>query len=131
MLFIKLIIIYIFFVSLSGLFTQSQSPSSPQPQQPPPVGGMFASMLLPFLIIFLAFYFLIIRPQRKQEQERRKMLANLQKNDYVLTSGGIYGTIVQVKDDEITFKIDENVKVKLAKSAVVSVISRAKNTHEK
>ncbi len=102
-----------------------------QPAPQPPPTSMFASMLLPFLIIFIAFYFLIIRPQKKQEQERKKMLANLQKNDYVLTSGGIYGTIIQVNDDHVTFKIDDNVKVKLAKSAIVNVISKAKSEKEK
>ncbi|MFN7181854.1 MAG: preprotein translocase subunit YajC [Planctomycetota bacterium] len=123
------VLVNLFFLSLK-FFSQSQTPSSP-PQNPPSPASVFTSMLLPFLIIFLAFYLLIIRPQKKQEQERKKMLQNLQKNDYVLTSGGIYGTILQVKDDEVTFKIDDNVKVKLAKNAIVSVISKAKTTEQK
>ncbi len=111
---------------------QPASPSAPtQPQQPaPPAGATLASMVLPFLIIFVAFYFLLIRPQKKQEQQRKKMLDSLQKNDYVLTSGGIYGTVVQVKDNEITLKIDDNVKVKMARNAVVGIITKAKNPEE-
>lgn len=100
-----------------------------QPQQPPPT-ATFASMLLPFLIIFIAFYFLLIRPQKKQEQQRKKMLDNLQKNDYVLTSGGIYGTISQIKDDEVTLKVDDNVKIKIARSAIVNIISKARSGEE-
>lgn len=109
---------------------QSVPTTAPPSPAPPPPTAALTSMLIPFLIIFVAFYFLLVRPQKKQEQQRKKMLDSLQKNDYVLTSGGIYGTISQIKDDEVILKVDENVKIKMAKNAIVSVISKSKSAEE-
>ncbi|MEK7449133.1 MAG: preprotein translocase subunit YajC [Planctomycetota bacterium] len=80
-------------------------------------------MIVPFALIFVLFYFLFIRPQKKKEQERLKMLQNIQKNDRVLTSSGIYGIIVGIKDNEVTLRIDEknDVKIRLARSAVIAI----------
>lgn len=85
--------------------------------------GAFVSMLIPFALMFLLLYILIIRPQKKKEQERLNMIQNVKKNDYVLTTGGIYGTVIGVKDNEVVLKIDDanNTKVKLAKSSIVGV----------
>lgn len=83
----------------------------------------FLSMLLPFALMFILLYILILRPQRKKEQKRIEMIQNVQKNDYVLTTGGIYGTVLSAKDNEVTLKIDDsnNTKVRLAKSAIIGV----------
>ena len=54
--------------------------------------------LLPLVFIFIIFYFLLIRPQKSKEKERQKMLKELDKNDEVVTSSGIHGTIVNIKD---------------------------------
>lgn len=85
--------------------------------------GSIISMIIPFALMFLLLYVLIIRPQRKKEQERLGMIQNVKKNDYVLTTGGIYGTVLAVKDNEVILKIDDsnNTKVKLAKSAIIGV----------
>ena len=95
--------------------------------QEPGGGSALLSMLLPFALMFGLLYLLIIRPQKKKEQQRQAMINNAQKNDQVLTSGGIYGVITHIKDNEVTLKIDEdsNVKIKLAKSAIVGVIKKA------
>lgn len=77
--------------------------------------------LVPFLLIFVIFYFLIIRPQKKQEGERQKMIKGLNKNDEIVTTGGMHGTIVNVKDKTVVVRIDENVKIELDKSAVAYV----------
>lgn len=74
--------------------------------------------LLPILLIFVIFYFLLIKPQKKAQQEHVKMLEGLQKNDEIITSGGMHGTIVAIQDDIVTLRIDENVKIKIQKSAV-------------
>lgn len=94
-----------------------------QTQQPttPGAAGLFAGFF-PLIIIFLIFYFLIIRPQVKQTKRHQKMLAGLKKGDLVLTSGGIYGTIVNIKGNVIELKISENVKVKVNKNAISGVI---------
>ena len=57
--------------------------------------------LLPLAMIFVVFYFMLIRPQRLRDKEHQKMLASLSKNDDVVTSGGIHGTIVNVKDNSV------------------------------
>ena len=77
--------------------------------------------LIPFIFIFIIFYFLLIRPQKTKEQEQRKMLEKLDKNDEVVTSGGIHGTIVNVKEKSVVLRIDDNVKMEVEKSCVAYV----------
>lgn len=77
--------------------------------------------LLPLILIFVVFYFLLIRPQKSKEKEHTKMLAGLNKNDEVVTTGGIHGTIVNVKEKTIVLRIDENVKLELEKGCVAYV----------
>jgi preprotein translocase subunit YajC len=78
-------------------------------------------MTLIFLGLMLVFmYFILFRGPKKREQEHRKMIQSLKKNDKVRTIGGIIGVIVDVKDDEITLKVDEstNTKIKVLPSAI-------------
>jgi preprotein translocase subunit YajC len=77
--------------------------------------------LLPLLLIFVVFYFLLIRPQKSKEKEHENMLKGLNKNDDVVTSSGIHGTIVNVKDKTITLRVDDNVKIELEKNCVAFV----------
>ena len=74
--------------------------------------------LLPFILMFVIFYFLLIAPQRKKQKEHSNMLAKLKKNDEVVTTGGIYGVVVNVKDNSVTLKVDDNVKIEVQKSAI-------------
>ena len=73
---------------------------------------------LPLILIFVVFYFLMIRPQQKQKKEHEEMLRNLAKNDEVITSGGIHGTIVNVKEASVVLRIDENTKIEVEKYAI-------------
>jgi len=77
--------------------------------------------LLPLFFIFFIFYFLIIRPQKNKEKEHQKMLSGLAKNDEVITSGGIHGVVVNVKDKTVILRIDENVKIEIEKNCIVYV----------
>ena len=77
--------------------------------------------LFPLILIFVIFYFLLIRPQKAKEKEHLKTLAKLNKNDEVVTSGGIHGTIVNVKDKTVVLRIDDNVKMEIEKNAVAYV----------
>ncbi len=81
--------------------------------------------LMPIVLIFVIFYVLLIRPQKKAQEEHKKLLAQLKKNDEVTTTGGIYGTIVNVKDDTVTLRVDDNVKIDVLKSAISTVRRRA------
>jgi len=74
--------------------------------------------LLPLFFIFGIFYFLLIKPQKKQEQERQKMLADLHKNDEVVTNSGIHGTVINVKDKTVILRVDENVKLEIEKNCI-------------
>ncbi len=84
---------------------------------------------LPFILILLMMYLLLFRGPRKKQQEHKQMVKSLQKNDKVRTIGGIIGTIVDIKDDEVTLKIDEsnNTKIKIASSAIGKNVSRDKD----
>lgn len=77
--------------------------------------------LLPLVFIFVIFYFLLIRPQKTKEKQHQKLLAGLTKNDNIVTTGGIHGTIVNVKDKTITLRVDENVKMEVEKNCVAYV----------
>lgn len=91
--------------------------------QPQP-GANFTVLIVQFLLIGVIFYFLLIRPQRAEEKKRQELLSKLSKNDEVITSSGIHGTIVNVKDKTVILRIDDNVKVELEKAAVVTVTKR-------
>ena len=78
--------------------------------------------LLPMILIFVVFYFLMIRPQRKKDKQVKEMLNNLKKDDRVCTIGGIYGTIVALKDDTITLAVGkDNLSMVVARWAIRSV----------
>lgn len=73
---------------------------------------------IPLIFVFAVFYFLIIRPQKKKQKEHEEMVKNLKKNDEVVTSGGIHGTIVNVKDKTFVLRVDENAKMEIDKISV-------------
>ena len=82
-------------------------------------GGTSSLMgLMPIAVIFVIFYFLLIRPQKKQQQEHAKMISELSKNDEVITAGGVFGTIVNIQDDIITLRVDDNTRIKIQKNSV-------------
>ena len=77
--------------------------------------------VLPIVAIGLVFYFLVIAPANKQRRKTAEMLSTLKKGDRVLTSGGIYGTVQGVEAEVVYLKIAENVKVKVARSAITGI----------
>lgn len=85
-------------------------------------GGSLVSTLIMFGAIFAIFYFMIIRPQQKKAKEREKLLSNLEKGDKVVTSGGVHATIVGLEEKTALIEIAPNVKVKIERSAIGSVL---------
>lgn len=81
--------------------------------------GSMLQTFLPFVLIIVVFYFFMIRPQMKRQKELRKFREALKKGDKIITTGGIYGVVSEVKDDAIVIEIADNVKVKVDKSAVI------------
>lgn len=92
-----------------------------QPKSP----GLFNTPLFPIILIFVVMYFFMFRGQRKKQKEHRQMLESIQRNARVRTIGGIIGTVVDVRDDEVVIKIDEsnNTKMHVARSAVGKVLT--------
>lgn len=76
----------------------------------------------PIILIFAVMYLLILRPQQQRQKKMDAMLKALKKGDRVLTSSGIYGTVVGVDDHKAVLKIAEDVKVEFAKSAIAQVV---------
>jgi preprotein translocase subunit YajC len=85
--------------------------------------GTFLIQILPIAAIFLVFYFIVIAPANKQRRKTQQMLSALKKGDRVVTQGGIYGTVQGVEAEVVYLKIAENVKVKVARSAVTGLVS--------
>jgi len=92
----------------------------PLAQTAPPGGGL--GSFLPIILLFVGMWFLIIAPQRKRQKAHEKMLSELKTGDEVITSGGIYGTITNVKDDRLVVRIADNTKIELGKSFVASKV---------
>ncbi|HOA77695.1 MAG TPA: preprotein translocase subunit YajC [Thermosynergistes sp.] len=77
-----------------------------------------SSLLLPLLLFVLIFYFLIIRPQRRRQKQHEQMLASVNRGDQVVTIGGFFGTVKDVKDDSFILEIADGVRVRILKSAI-------------
>ncbi len=80
------------------------------------------AMLFPFAIVFAIIYFLMIRPQQKKQQELQSMLNALKAGDNVIASG-IYGEVTKIKDDVVTLKIADNVRIRVHRASVTSILS--------
>ena len=82
----------------------------------------YAVQFLPMILIFVIFYFMLIRPQRKKDKEAKQMLENLKVGDRICTIGGIYGTIVRIKDQVLTIEVGEQkTQMMIARWAVRNV----------
>jgi preprotein translocase subunit YajC len=81
---------------------------------------------LPLALVFAVFYFLLIRPQQQKAKEHRGVLANLMKNDQIITSGGLYGRVLALADDVVTVEIAPNVKVQISRPQIATVVTAGK-----
>lgn len=84
-----------------------------------PAGGI--GMFLPLILIMGIFYFLMIMPAQRRQKKVTEMLKNLKNGDKVITSGGIFGTIVGMDDDSVQLRIAEQVKIKISRSAIAGL----------
>jgi preprotein translocase subunit YajC len=104
----------------SVAYAMGQAPQMQGQPAPSPIVSF-----IPIILMFLIFYFLLIRPQQKRQKEHEKMITELKKNDEVVTTGGIHGTIVNVKDKTFIVRVDDNVKLEISKSAIAAVTRQA------
>src|SRR3989338_6135555 len=91
----------------------------PPQQAPSPM-----TMLFPFAMMFVIFYLMVFRPQAKERRAHQQMLKNLKKHDEVTTAGGILGTVLNVKPDTVTLRVDDNVKVEVEKASIARLLKR-------
>ena len=88
-------------------------------------GAASIASFLPLILIFVIMYFLMIRPQQKRMKEHRAMVEALRRGDQVVTQGGIVGKVVKVQEDGmVEVEIAENVKVKVVKHTITTVLNR-------
>lgn len=110
----------------------------PQGEDAPPGGGGMIWVLLPIILIF---YFLVFRPQKKQQEQHRQLISNLKKGNRVITTSGIYGTVVKAEEESVVLAIgevggapamkkkgsgDNSVQVRFSKSAIANTIQEEK-----
>ena len=97
------------------------------PAGPPGPQNFFSNPLFIMLGLFLLFWLIVIRPSmRRQEQERQALMSGLEKNDEILTIGGIYATVVSVNEakDEMVVRLEDNVRMKMTRSSVSRNLTR-------
>ena len=97
---------------LAALFT-------PSGQQ----GGGFSVFIIQIGLFIAIFYFLLIRPQREQQKKHKALLESLQKGDKIVTSGGMVGEVIHIKDNEVTVKSGES-RLVIVRSSVQSITNR-------
>lgn len=110
----------------SGLEFLAQTPAPGA--QPGPSMWM---QVMPMVLLFAAMYFLMIAPQRKKQKQHEAMLKSLESGDEVMTSGGIYGVITNVKEDRFVLRISDATKIEIGKSFVTTVVKKANEPEKK
>jgi preprotein translocase subunit YajC len=102
------------------LFLQAAGGSAQQ-------GGSMGFLLM-IILIFVVMWLFMIRPQQKKQKEVEKFREGLKKGDKVVTIGGIYGTVVEVKEKTLILEVDQNVKIKVDKASVVNDFTDAQQS---
>ena len=87
-------------------------------------GGGMGAMLFPMLLVFGIFYFMMIRPQQRREKERQKTISELRAGERVMFSGGLIGTITEVREHTFLVEIANKVNIEIARGAVGRVLAK-------
>src|SRR5207244_2606975 len=88
--------------------------------------SLFTGPLFPLLLVAALFFFLLILPERKKQKQRQKMLDALRKGDRVMTTSGIFGTVVTTTGEVAVLQVAENVRLRFSRTAIQSVIEAEK-----
>jgi len=102
-------------IDLNGILAQATAPQTGQPPQP--VWMTFAPMIL----LVIVFYFILIRPQQQRAKQQAKLIANLKSGDKVVTSGGIIGVVITVKEQTVSLR-SADAKMEVTKASVTEII---------
>lgn len=87
-------------------------------------GPSLFTSFIPILLIFVIFYFLLIRPQQKKQKQHQELVGALRRGDRIVTNGGLYGTVVDVKEHVLVVKIADDVKIEIVRNAVATIIEK-------
>ena len=79
---------------------------------------------LPLIVLFVIFYFMLIRPQQKKQKDHADLIAKLDKNDEVITVGGVHATVVSVGEKTAVLRIADNVKIEIEKASITQVTKK-------
>jgi preprotein translocase subunit YajC len=130
------------FDTLSFILAQAPAPAgggAPAPAGDPAAGGGM-NMLVMFGIPLLLLYFLILRPSQRQEKERKRQIYSLKKGDDVAFAGGIFGTVVGIKEkvagtpadgDEVTIRVDGSSRLRVLRSSIYQIFPAAAESETK
>jgi preprotein translocase subunit YajC len=113
-------------IALPEFLAQTTAPAGQAPQ-----GGIPSVMIIGYVLLFAAMYFFMIAPQRKKQKEHDKMLKSLESGDEIMTNGGIFGVITNVKEDRFVVRIADNTKIEVAKGFVQAVLNKQSAPAEK
>lgn len=116
---IKFLLLFVLLLSQNLYADGTATTAAPQ------TGSAFGS-LMPLIIIIFFFYLFLLRPQQKQRKELERQINSMKKDDTILTSGGIYARVIAVREQDVEAEISHGVRVKIAKSAIVSVLDNSK-----
>ncbi len=116
---------------LSRPSTEAQITQNEAPAGAPESGGagILDTMLVPMMLCIVVFWLIVVRPEKKNRKVREEMLGGLKKGDPVVTSGGIHGSVVGVKDEVVTIQVADGVRMRFSIHAVQTLVS--KDTDEK
>ena len=109
---------------LANTLTFLAQTAAPAPGQPVNGPAQLLTSVLPMVLLIGGFYFLFIAPQRKKQKEHEKMIAALQSGDEIVTTGGIFGVITNVKEDRFVVRIADNTKIELGKGFIQTVVKQ-------
>jgi preprotein translocase subunit YajC len=99
---------------------------SPQPGQPAPPAW---TSMVPLVLLVVVFYFVLIRPQQKRTKEHQQLLKTVKPGDKIVTSGGVLGVVIAVKDKTVTIR-SADAKLEITKSAIAEITERSGDTSE-
>jgi len=108
--------------ALSVVLAQATNPSPGQPAQPGGLPGLFASPLMLVILMLVMMYFLMLRPQQQQRARHAELLKNLKSGDRVVTSSGIVGVVITVKDRTVSLR-SADAKMEVTKASVTEILA--------
>jgi preprotein translocase subunit YajC len=101
--------------------------AAPATETAAPAPSPWGSSLIPLVIVGFLFFFMLILPERKKQKQRQKMLDALKKGDRVMTTSGMYGTVVTTTSEVVVLQVADNVRLRFSRAAVQSVVEQEKD----